>query len=37
MSKLSLKEIDNELQKERIEKEKKEKLKALKEGKIIKK
>jgi hypothetical protein len=37
MSKLSLKEIDDELQKERIEKEKKEKLKALKEGKIIKK
>jgi len=37
MSKLSLKEIDNELQKERIEKEKKEKLKALKEGKIIEK
>jgi hypothetical protein len=37
MSKLSLKEIDEEIQKERIEKEKKEKLKALKEGKIIKK
>jgi hypothetical protein len=37
MSKLSLKEIDDELQKERIEKEKKDKLKALKEGKIIKK
>jgi hypothetical protein len=37
MSKLSLKEIDEEIQKELIEKGKKEKLKALKEGKIIKK
>jgi hypothetical protein len=37
MSKLNLKEIDEEIQKERIEKEKKDKLKALKEGKIIEK
>ena len=35
--KLSLKEIDEEIKKDQIEKERKNKMKALKEGKTIKK
>lgn len=35
--KLSQKEIDKEIKKDQIEKERKNKMKALKEGKIIKK
>ena len=36
-TKLNLKEIDEEIRKDQIKKEQKEKIKALREGKIVKK